>query len=222
MSKHSPDGYLHVGPTISEPLPVARGVGFDVAKSIAEDETEHVPKEVICWKKMWKEETWTKAGKPENMQDPNEGGEYRYHWDATQELDTLDENEPPSPTDSEFGLSDRQLELEAMLDTQTPPKLELSLGQVAKLQQELDYWRECAGNVGSQLQRLSKDTATKKHVLLCLSRVFTAWHHHLVLAESMTPRRRQPQRQPQRQPRQELSLSPKLDEASSTCADTCS
>lgn len=230
MPKQNPDGYLHVGSTISEPLPLARCNGFDVAESIAEDETEHVPKEVICWKKMWKEETWTKAGKTENMQDPDEGGEYRYHWDATQELDTLDENEPPSPADSEFGLSDRQLEMEAMLDTQTPPKIELSLGQVAKLQQELEYWRECAGNVGSQLQRLSKVTATKKHALLCLSRAFTAWHHHLVflsslntdVSESMTPRRRQPQRQPQRQPRQELSLSPKLDAASSTCADTCS
>jgi hypothetical protein len=79
-----------------------------------------------------------------------------------------------SPRDSEFGVADWQLGMEAMLDTRASQKSQLDSAQhVANLQAEVDLWKERAVQM---LCSSKMDTKAARRSLVFVWRVFTAWH----------------------------------------------
>jgi hypothetical protein len=77
-----------------------------------------------------------------------------------------------TPRDSEFGLSDWQLGMDAMLDAQGARKAKVDAQQVAELQAELQFWKERVGDV---LCAAKMDTKAARRSLVFAWRVFRAW-----------------------------------------------
>jgi len=89
--------------------------------------------------------------------------------------------QPGSPRDSEFGLADWQLGMEALLDNRHLDKKGIAcdmgdVEQMKALQAELAYWKEKTVNV---MLASKLNTRAARQSLMFLWRAFNAWHSQL-------------------------------------------
>lgn len=97
-----------------------------------------------------------------------------------------DLEQPASPRDSEFGIADWQLGMEAMLDGQRSHHSGAfacgdSAQQLASLKAEVDFWKEKAVTT---MCHAKLDTKAARRSLIFLWRTFNAWRRETVLVRT--------------------------------------
>lgn len=154
----------------------------DVAQSSSSKSAEMLAKE------FWKEQYWHDAAAkvmnaPKFVWGPEDDNPYDWHLDPDEhaERDVKSQSErcspPNSPRDSEFGLGDWQLSMDALLDSTESPVVESDLAkQMDVLQTKLECWKD-------RVEKILADVGTiatpKQHSLVCKATAFLFWHWYV-------------------------------------------